>query len=409
MGAATSNFLAGNASLSSSDGTLAISGGPAFGQIDFTAGPNAGGKTLAALYAFGLANGAVADNVFAMPDGNRRWADGNSIVSSLATVSDAFWETPNAVSDRRVGAWLARRWVSAGEAEAAFNTEILFDSSYVGNPIERSWIVDVAYLTNNGSEAGVTGDAYVTRKYSLHNFLGGQPFGFPSPGLVTGAYSAEQTFLFNGGGLGNNKTARIVSGWGQEALYAQPQRAGVTPGVVAVYDPGTTADAVGNGTGFWCGWGTATSFTSEQFTGGLGLTMLALDVNGAYRAGLWARADHTTVNEVATFDNTAGARILTGGLQLADTSGAPPPVSDANAMRMYWNKPFGVLQVSNNGSPYGGGSGGATIAMVTATPNAGGAVTFPPTTGGFGVSGPPVRWAVIPDGVGGIFLMPSWF
>ena len=155
-----------------------------------------------------------------------------------------------------------------------------------------------------------------TRKFSLHNFFGGQPASFPSPGLLTGAYSSEQTFLYNGGGFGNFKTARIVSGWGQNFSFAQPQRAGVTPGYVSVYDPGTTADAIGNGTGFWCGWGTASSFTPDQFTGGLGLTMLALDVNGAYRAGLWARADHTTVNEVAGFDNTiawTSAPLFSGG------------------------------------------------------------------------------------------------
>ena len=308
--------------------------------------------TLAEIYAFGLIDGPTTDNLFAMADGHRRWADATSTSTSFATVSDAFWETPGATADRRVGPWLARRWVTAGEAEAAFRTDILYDASYVGNAIERSWVVDLAYLTNNLSETIVTGDQYAERKYSLHNFFNNQPFSQPSPGTATGAQSSESTFLFNGGGLGNFKTARTVTGWGQNHAFAQPQLAGVTPGFIAWYDPGTIADAIGNGTGFWTGWGTGSSFVPDHLTGGLSVTMLALDVNGSMQVSLWGRADHSTINKLVTWDNAVGQRLLNGGIQYPNVNSGTFPVSEANTGTIVWDQTAGKFKASVNGGAF---------------------------------------------------------
>lgn len=266
-----------------------------------------GAGTLAAIYAAGLAADPTADNLFAMPDGNRRWADETSVGSSLGTVSDAFWETALSTADRRVGAWLARRAVGAGNPSATYVTDVLYDPAYAGTLLDgRQWVLDDLYMTGDLAETGVTGDAYAQHRVQAVNFFDNQPLSIPSQGSAAGATVNEITDLWNGGSGGRLAPSRILTAWGQENIFAQPQHAGITPAVMAWYDPATTADAIGNGTGFFCGWGTGTNFPADRFTGGLSVTMEALDVNGAYQVGLWARADHTTINQVATFNNAGG-------------------------------------------------------------------------------------------------------
>lgn len=259
--------------------------------------------TLASIYTFGLADAPTTDNLFAMPTGNRRWADASALVTGFGTVSDAFYETPGSAGDSRVGAWITRRWRSGARPSTTFRTDIDYDAGYVGAPLDGTeWVIEQQYLSNSLDETKVVGDLYSQRKTYLWNFFNGQPQGFPSPGALAGAYALESLEQYHGGpDVGVNITHRRT-GWGQVFAFTRPQRAGITASYIGVYNNNTTADASGNGAGFWVSAG------NESTNGPRGFYeahMLAGGTLGAWELGLWSY-DGATMVQRATFGAAGG-------------------------------------------------------------------------------------------------------
>jgi hypothetical protein len=284
--------------------------------------------TLANIFAFGLGAGAVADNVFAQPTGNMRWSD-TTFTNAFAMPGQAFYETNGLATDEsRVGVWLGRRWTSNARPSTTFRTDVIFNSAYVGTPLDGTeWVVDTEYLTSNGAETGVTGDQYAKRRYQIIDFFNNQPMSQPSAGAAAGVSSVEYTDLYNGSAGGEFAITRLLNGWGQESVFTKPQLAGVTPSFFSWYDPTRIADAIGNGTGFFMGQGIGTNFGASRLTGGVDSHMLAANFAGAWGLGLWAfdGVSPGVLTRVATFDTVSGATMPIPFLQLSSKAAALTP------------------------------------------------------------------------------------
>ncbi len=279
--------------------------------------------TLAAIYAAGLADVPLTDNMFAMPAGNRRWADQTSVLTTHAPMSDSFWETPGVNSSTDVGAWVTQRYVvTSSRPSTTFRSDVLYNAAYAGLPIDgMEWIADDCWMTaDQTTQSRIVGDVYAKRRYNMFNFFGGLPVSMPDPGIGSANFTREITDLQNGAfSVGSVRATRELTGWGQELLYTYPQRAGITPSVFSLYDGTAIIDAAGNGTGLMIGQGRFAHAGAGNATGLYEAHMLAGNVNGAWGLGLWAFDGVTpgVLTKVATFDNT-GATVLGSSLSTLD-------------------------------------------------------------------------------------------
>lgn len=305
------NFLGGNATFTSSDDTLTISGGPAEGQINFTAGPAGALNTLAKIYNFGLTDNPAVDNNFIMPTGELLFQS-TPPGPSFAFPAVSWFESVTTPADGRVGAWLTTRFQAPGNQSTTFDSDQVYRADYAGSLIDGTeWIESKGLLTSQTSPLMQTGDEYWRHSYLGNNFFGAQPLSNPSAGLAGGIMVEETDQLYvHGSGVIGLRPVRTTNGWGQDFQYTLPQLNGITPAFVGVMNTGGLgSDLAGDGTGIWFLVGDPAHRDFSKARGGYEAAQLTTDINGAWGLDLRAFDGAGNFNVVAHFDNT-GATVL---------------------------------------------------------------------------------------------------
>lgn len=319
-GIATSNFVVGNALLSSSDGSVSVDGGPAQGQIDFTIPGGPVLRTLAAIYAFGLGDAPTVDNLFATPAGNLRFP-GNTTWGAFSRTGSTveFYQSKAAVAlASPAGYELAsiafNNSGAGGSGCGTFRTSELNDPAWDGNLQHLAGGIAWQIEDVNASNDPLQTLARVSSRYGRRSYDANAQSPWTFPGGAKTGFALQHTLALFNPSTGVVSNAERITGYGETEKFLFATTNGANAQWITHWNNGAAVPAAGDGPA----WFIDTNGGFGHFNPGAGLqaSQRAGDATLAWGWRMFANDAASTLRTVLDV-NTDGGTLIGGSLPMA--------------------------------------------------------------------------------------------
>lgn len=342
----------GGAFISSSDNSIDVEGGPAQGQIDLRLGGPSAAFSLSSIYAFGLSDNPIVDNVFNMPPGPLVWQGAttwggrnDAAVVFAQQKAQVVLSSPPGYQRIQIAANLSG---VDGGGNGFFSVFELNDPAWNGTfgALGGPWDLENIAFSNDATHGlGHSNTRYAQRTYDTN---AQSPLIIPSAGPRVDQGMDHAIALFNSH-TGTVPLVDLLSAFGATERAFMIRENGPNAQWTTHYDNECAVPSAGDGAAWVIENDTRFGRLSARASVGASQSTGSTDTKWWWSFSAWNGAVFV---ETFRSDPVLGSQIFIGGLQLPKVDSTTFPVSDAQAARLVWDDVLQKVKISVDGGAY---------------------------------------------------------